>query len=316
MNRDSKNVIVIAGLTLMLAAGWLAYGVRYDALDAYREWRRGPIPEAVSRIEFDRAVSRVPSAKAEKQAEPESASTDTESNQEPETGNGPELAEETSRNETEPAESNEEAEEPTQETEPEPEEPKDEPDFAPALNLRMAFMVQAPQQNWDEMHGEACEEASSIMLASYYQDEAEITVEEAESRLMNAITYEAETFGYHLDTTSKETARMLREHFEVTGAQAIEIDSIDEIKASLNAGHPVIVPAYGKALGNPNFRNGGPLYHMLVVKGYTDTHFITNDPGTRRGADYVYDFETLWNAIHDWNDGDVPNGKKMMIAVR
>jgi len=285
MTRDSKDILLITGLTLMVASGWFLYGIRFDALDAVREWRRGPLPEAVTRLEFERAITGVPTAQAEE------VLIDEEITSEPEAP---------------PTEEPEEIQ-PT-------EEPK--PDFVPAINLRMAFMIQAPQQIWDDLHGEACEEASSIMLAAYYENEAEITLEEAEARIINAVTYEAETFGYHLDTTAAETAQMLREHFGVSGAQVFEIDSIDDIKLRLNAGHPVIVPAYGKALGNPNFRNGGPLYHMMVIKGYTDTHFITNDPGTRRGANYVYDFETLWNAIHDWNDGDVPNGQKVMIAIQ
>jgi uncharacterized protein YvpB len=176
-------------------------------------------------------------------------------------------------------------------------------------------MVQAPTQNWDEIHNEACEEASAIMLAAYYKNESEITTEEAEARIMDAITFESETYGYHLDTTAAETAQTLREHFGVANAQVINPTSIEDIKSLLAAGHPVIIPAYGRALGNPFFRGEGPLYHMLVIKGYTGKHFITNDPGTRRGADYTYDFDVLWNAIHDWNGGDVPNGAKIMIAV-
>ncbi len=285
----------------MVASAWLLYGVRYDALDAFREWQRGPIPEAVSRIDFERAVSRVPSAQAEEATFNDDIPTQQDKNQE--------------AREAEEAGSAELREAGSAEIRKMPEEPEDD-NFVQALNLRVPFMIQAPQQIWDDLHGEACEEASSIMLAAYYNDEKEITTEEAESRIMDAVTYEGMTFGYHLDTTADETAQMLREHFEIADAKVIKIDSVDDIKKRLNAGHPVIIPAYGKALGNPNFRNGGPLYHMLVIKGYTNTHFITNDPGTRRGADYVYDFETIWESIHDWNGGDVPNGAKVMISVQ
>ena len=55
---------------------------------------------------------------------------------------------------------------------------------------------------------------------------------------------------------------------------------------------------------------------MLVIKGYTkDGRFITNDPGTRRGANYLYDPNIVLNAIHYWNGGDVKNGKKAVIVV-
>ena len=60
----------------------------------------------------------------------------------------------------------------------------------------------------------------------------------------------------------------------------------------------------------------GPLYHMLVVKGYTkDGTIITNDPGTRRGADFLYDPDALFNAVHDWNGGNVNEGAKVMVVV-
>ncbi|MBI4122698.1 MAG: hypothetical protein HY462_01740, partial [Parcubacteria group bacterium] len=36
------------------------------------------------------------------------------------------------------------------------------------------------------------------------------------------------------------------------------------------------------------------------IRGYTPTQFITNDPGTKRGEEFVYPYNTLINAIHDW----------------
>ena len=45
---------------------------------------------------------------------------------------------------------------------------------------------------------------------------------------------------------------------------------------------------------------------MRVIKGYkVDTdEFITNDPGTRNGANYKYDSETLLKALFDYPTGD------------
>ncbi len=56
---------------------------------------------------------------------------------------------------------------------------------------------------------------------------------------------------------------------------------------------------------------------MLVIKGYTaDGKFITNDPGTRRGADFLYSAATLLNANHDWRaDGKVDRGRKVVLIV-
>ncbi len=54
---------------------------------------------------------------------------------------------------------------------------------------------------------------------------------------------------------------------------------------------------------------------MLVIKGYNKNGFITNDPGTRRGADFAYSYETLEKAISDWTAETGLNQRKAMIIV-
>ncbi|HCC21834.1 hypothetical protein A2480_03555 [Candidatus Uhrbacteria bacterium RIFOXYC2_FULL_47_19] len=300
-------ILIIAGLIVIAAGG--AYVFRGSLIDAYRSWQRGPIPEPVSRIEFEQPTS-IDVLNEDKTDEQKSDDLTTNS----------EL--DTNISEINSAKLDDAGDEEQTEPEPEPEpleeviETKETPTTRPSsINLRVPFMIQAPTANWDNLHGEACEEATAIMLAAYYTDEAKITTSEAEERIMDAVAWQDLAFGYYLDTTSEETARMIREHFGLASAEAIPIDSLDDILSMVAAGKPVIVPAYGKALGNQNFRNSGPLYHMLLIKGYDGDRIITNDPGTRRGADYVYDADVLWNAIHDWNGGDVPHGEKMMIVV-
>lgn len=186
------------------------------------------------------------------------------------------------------------------------------------INLAVPFIVQAPFANWDAIHEDACEEASAIMLNAVYKGIKSISKDEAEKEIQALTEWEIKRFGYFEDTTAKETALMMQEYYGLSGAQVIYNITAEDIKKELAAGRPVIIPAAGKLLGNPNFRNGGPLYHMLVVKGYTKTGlFIVNDPGTRRGADYTYTVEVLYNAIHDWvKDGDILDGRKAMIVVR
>ena len=78
----------------------------------------------------------------------------------------------------------------------------------------------------------------------------------------------------------------------------------------------------GKVIGNPNYKNGGPVYHAMVIKGYEDKtadpgsvqKIITHDVGTRKGEDYVYKWSTLQNALHDWNE-PMKNGAKRMLEV-
>jgi len=191
------------------------------------------------------------------------------------------------------------------------------PAIAAAVNLKIPFVSQAPHRNWDMPYQEACEEASAIMASLYYQgDTRDMVIGDAgDALLKKVIAWEEERFGYYKDTTVAETVVMLEEYFKLR-ARIVDNPTVEDIKEAVAAGHPVLVPAYGKALPNPYFKNGGPLYHMLVVKGYTETKFITNDPGTNtRGAEFTYVYDALMNAIHDWNGGDVPHGAKRIIIV-
>lgn len=186
------------------------------------------------------------------------------------------------------------------------------------INLAVPFIVQAPFANWDAIHEDACEEASAIMVNVVYKGIKSISQDEAEKQIQALTEWEIKRFGYFEDTTAAETALMMQEYYGLAGAQVIYNITVEDIKKELVAGRPVIIPAAGKLLGNPNFRNGGPPYHMLVIKGYTKTGlFIVNDPGTKRGADYTYTVETLYNAIHDWvKDGDILDGRKAMIVIK
>jgi hypothetical protein len=107
-------------------------------------------------------------------------------------------------------------------------------------------------------------------------------------------------FGSFEDTTAEQTAKFTKTYYGYERVEVLENPSVEELKSHLSDGRPIIVPAAGRILANPFFSGIGPIYHMLVLKGYNDDGFITNDPGTRRGADWVYDYEHLMSSIHDW----------------
>lgn len=199
-----------------------------------------------------------------------------------------------------------------------PSRPSTKPVSAPvSVNLDIPFVSQAPHQVWDADHEEFCEEATVLMVASYIRGDRSVTNPDvAEVALQKIKAYEMATFGYFKDTTAAETARIIREHFGIKKVEVVYNPTEKQIKSWVAAGRAVIVPAAGRKLGNPNFKAPGPLYHMLVVKGYTaNGTFITNDPGTRKGADYLYSASVIMNAMHDWNNGDVDNGAKVVIVV-
>jgi hypothetical protein len=185
------------------------------------------------------------------------------------------------------------------------------------LNLDVPWMSQAPHANWDMPYQEACEEASMIMVDAFYKKRTgKIPVAEADAEILKLVDYQNKTLGDYKDTTAQETAQIIHDYYGYDDVRVFSISEAKDIQAVLARGYPVIMPFWGKSLENPNFRNGGPLYHMLVVKGYTDDgSFITGDPGTRLGQDYIYTFENLLESAHDWNGGNVAEGKKVMIVV-
>ena len=188
--------------------------------------------------------------------------------------------------------------------------------FVESINLSIPFLLQAPKQNWVQPFEDACEEASLLMADAYYDGrKTNFGADEGILRILEVVAYEDNAYGYNKDTTSDDVAHTAINYFKYK--KAIVVDATEtNIKAALAKGYPVIAPAYGKALLNPNFRNGGPEYHMLVIKGYLkDGRWITNDPGTRNGADYVYGKQLLLDAIHDYDASGMTNGRKVIIVI-
>lgn len=183
------------------------------------------------------------------------------------------------------------------------------------MNLDVPFTTQSPYATWTPQDEESCEEAAALMVDAYYRGVREITKADAKKTLDAVVAYEMKTFGFFKDTSSTTTAAFLRGYFGYPDVRVVPFD-FDKMQRAVVNGYPVILPTAGKLLLNPNFKNGGPPYHMVVVKGYTaDGTFITNDPGTRNGKDYIYTRQILSSAVHDWNNGDVTNGTPLMIIV-
>lgn len=180
------------------------------------------------------------------------------------------------------------------------------------LNLAIPFTIQAPTANWDPLHEETCEEASILMAAWYLegkQGKAEagysnrVDPADAEAALGKLVDWQRQTFGYFEDTTVAETKQMAESQLGLT-ARVIENPTVEAVKRELAQDKVVVVPAAGQLLKNPYFKPPGPPYHMLVIRGYKDNTFITNDPGTRRGEGLVYSQDVLMYAIHDWTGSD------------
>lgn len=184
--------------------------------------------------------------------------------------------------------------------------------------LSVPFTPQAPTANWDELHNEACEEASAIMANAYFSkmEESTLKPDYVESEINKLTDWQKENLGYYLDSTTKETARMIEKVYGLK-TEVISFPEKEKIKEEIVKGNLVIVSANGRNLNNPYYKQPGPIHHMLVIIGYEENIFITNDPGTKRGLGYAYDYLTLKTAAADWDHSihSVDNNKKIAIII-
>lgn len=185
------------------------------------------------------------------------------------------------------------------------------------INLAVPFTSQSPFAKWDSFDEEMCEEASIVMANRFYQNRGFESKDDQENALREIQKWEEANLPDWKSNNAEEIARVAREMLGYKLAKIVQLTDFKQIKEQVAQNNPVILPSAGRELNNPNFKRPGPLYHMLVVRGWlADGRIITNDPGTRRGEGYIYDESTLWTAIHDWNGGDVINGQRVMIVLK
>lgn len=182
------------------------------------------------------------------------------------------------------------------------------------FTLTVPFTAQAPTANWDELHNQACEEASSIMANAYFTGINSLPPATVEKQISLLTKWEDANLGYHLSINTQETKKMIEGNYKLSA----EISEIDEqkIKRALVDNKLVLLPANGQMLNNPNFKTPGPIYHMIVITGYDGDTFITNDPGTRNGLNYKYTYDVLEAANGNWDkDADQVNLNDKQILI-
>lgn len=174
-----------------------------------------------------------------------------------------------------------------------------------ATSFDVSFTSQAPERVWREPWLNACEEASITMVHAYYMGMDEtFTIQKAKTSLLETFRIKNKNFGMSFDEGTATIASLI-DNFYPWEAKLQENPTLDQIKKQLDLQRPVIVPVYGKALLNPHFVNGGPIYHTIVLSGYDDEkqQFITEEPGTRFGDNYRYSYTTILSTIHDYIPG-------------
>ncbi|MBU0577031.1 C39 family peptidase [Patescibacteria group bacterium] len=183
------------------------------------------------------------------------------------------------------------------------------------INLNVPFYPQAPDANWGMPWQEACEEAS-VILAYYYATGQDLTKEKFKEEVYKLVDWEIENYGSYEHTDISQTVRMLESNFEFSNFLILNDISVEDMKNELAEGNVIIAPFAGRELGNPFYSGEGPYYHMLVIKGYDEENFITNDVGTKRGENFIYPYRTIISAMHEWHDEDITLGAKKIIVVK
>lgn len=181
-------------------------------------------------------------------------------------------------------------------------------------NLAVPFTSQSPFGNWYEPWQNFCEEASILMVDSYYAKK-NLDQPTAKTELLRINRIKENKYGKSFDENAKKITELVN-LFLPWEAKTISNPTLEQIKNEIDNSRPVIIPVYGKDLKNPHFKNGGPVYHVLVISGYNEDkkEFITQEPGTRFGLDFHYKYDTILNAIHDFLPGfKTKNGEKIAI---
>lgn len=189
------------------------------------------------------------------------------------------------------------------------------PAFSKSLNV--PFTVQAPDADWRQPWQDACEETAIAMVDFFYANKT-FTTETAKTEILKILDIKNKYIGESLDENADTVVEIIND-FLPWEAYIKENPTIEDIKTQIDNGYPVILPAHGKYLYNPHFKNGGPDYHSLVISGYDDDkqQFITQEPGTRWGLDFRYSYGTIENAMHDFLPGlQTKNGRKVAVFTR
>jgi len=171
----------------------------------------------------------------------------------------------------------------------------------PEVFLDVPFAVQFPTGNMNDPYQEACEETSIIIAKAFIDGKTDDSLDNSfvDQEINSMVRWQEENWGGHFDLDTKNTLKLFQDYYSLSNGEVTTINSVDDLKGYLSEDKIIIAPTYGMKLDNPYFTAPGPAFHMLVIKGYNDKEFITNDPGIGLGRDFKYTYDNLFNAIHD-----------------
>ncbi len=171
---------------------------------------------------------------------------------------------------------------------------------------KVDFTVQAPFHVWDELHNQACEEAVTIMAVNFYEHfipvgpDGRMDPQKVDDEISKLTDWQQDVYKNNLSITTEQTASMMRKVYGLH-AKVVKYDVYEMKKAIALENGLVVLPLNGRDLNNPYFKQPGPVYHMVLVKGYDKDNIITNDPGIGKGFDYTYPYDIIDKALGSWD---------------
>lgn len=189
------------------------------------------------------------------------------------------------------------------------------------IKYNVPFTPQAPTANWgDPRQQQGCEEASALMAIKWARGENISSLSQAEQDIIDITNFAQKNYGEHRDLSAFDTTRLIKDYFQYEDI-SLEYDiSIEDIISELRKGRLIVLHVNGRVLDNPYYTPPGPKEHVIVVTGFNENkeEFITHDPGTKRGENFRYKFDTIKRSLRDYNTGlDEPmtEERKAMISV-
>lgn len=198
---------------------------------------------------------------------------------------------------------------------------QEQPQTARVIISGVPFSAQAPFADWqDQRQQDGCEEASALMAVKWAKNEA-LTQEQALDQILGSSEYTQEKYGEYRDISTQDALSwIIKDYLGYSGARYEHNIQLQDIISEIDQGNLVITPMDGQIMNNPYFTPPGPSRHMVLIRGYDskDRKIITNDPGTRHGELYEYDYDIFYNAIRDYPTGyhePIEKIEKNMIVI-
>ncbi|QQR54903.1 hypothetical protein IPG41_07050 [Candidatus Peregrinibacteria bacterium] len=188
-------------------------------------------------------------------------------------------------------------------------EPKTSEPLAEPEPQKLPFTTQAPLGMWEEPWADYGEEACVWMAMKWANGEEFTSIYNTADELNAIAAWEEQAFGSSKLTDIPQVLQIVVNHFGHSKAYLSGDLTEEGLRAFLSDGAILILPVNGQILQNPNYSDPAPEHHMIVLYAATETGFLANDPGTRRGEGVEYDTQKILDSVQDLE------GERIMLVI-